>query len=321
MSKLQLAAARNWLLANSIKIEPVCAIILEYAKEKVRRVELKCLPSKVVALVELPNGEVASASGCEVNLWNLALGLSMHTLRNHVAAVVALGGFPDGTLISVSKDRAMNVWNTGRLVSEQVLPVPARVIATISTAKHPVFAFAHNASIWVRTLSGTPCLFLPGHKKQIRALAALPDHKLTSCADDNTVRVWDLASGCLLHTLRGHKGIVRSLAAMPNGRLASSSSKYQIKVWDTSKGKCIQSGSFATDSVWKPGIVSLSAASDGQLVFGSEANICAWDPTARTQPVVLGRQSMGVGEIVHRVIVVSDGRVVSCAANRICIWY
>lgn len=75
-----------------------------------------------------------------------------------------------------------------------------------------------------------------------------------------------------------------------------------------------------TDSVWKPGIVSVAAASDGQLVFGAEANICAWDPTTATEPVVLGCQFMGVGEIVFRAIVLSDSRVVSCAANRICVW-
>jgi WD40 repeat protein len=59
---------------------------------------------------------------------------------------------------------------------------------------------------------------------------------LASASTDNTVRVWDAATGAEVAVLRGHAGYVSSVAFSPDGRRLASSGGYrgkgEVKVWD-----------------------------------------------------------------------------------------
>jgi WD40 repeat protein len=65
-------------------------------------------------------------------------------------------------------------------------------------------------------------------------VAFSPDGKrLASTGDDQTVRVWDTATGQELLTLKGHKDRVWRVAFSPDGnRLASASKDQTVKLWD-----------------------------------------------------------------------------------------
>src|SRR5205814_2156896 len=57
--------------------------------------------------------------------------------------------------------------------------------------------------------------------------------RLVSGSQDQTVKVWDVASAQELRTLKGHTTIVRSVAFSRDGyRLASASMDKTIKIWD-----------------------------------------------------------------------------------------
>lgn len=59
---------------------------------------------------------------------------------------------------------------------------------------------------------------------------------------DNTVKIWETASGRLLRTLSGHSKVVQAVAVSPDGRLiASAGWDDVIKVWNVQTGESIRS--------------------------------------------------------------------------------
>ena len=69
-------------------------------------------------------------------------------------------------------------------------------------------------------------------------MAVTPDgNRAVSASEDNTLKVWDLATGRALHTLKGHSYGVKGVAVTPDGKRAVSASGDQtLKVWDLDTG-------------------------------------------------------------------------------------
>ena len=61
---------------------------------------------------------------------------------------------------------------------------------------------------------------------------------MVSGSRDNTIKLWEVATGKEQATLKGHTGTVCSLAFSPDGKtLASGSQDETIKLWDVAAGK------------------------------------------------------------------------------------
>ena len=69
-----------------------------------------------------------------------------------------------------------------------------------------------------------------------------PDgRRVVSGSNDNTLKVWDVATGECVATLEGHSGYeVFGVAVFPDGRrVVSASDDDTLKVWDVATGKCV----------------------------------------------------------------------------------
>ena len=107
------------------------------------------------------------------------------------------------------------------------------------------------------------------------ALTFSPDGRWVSAAtDNNTVKIWRVASGEEAATLRGHKARVVALSFSPDGRyLASGSWDGTAKLWDVSGRRLVRSLRH------KKSVSSVAFSPDGRLLAcgSSDKTIRVWD--------------------------------------------
>ena len=74
---------------------------------------------------------------------------------------------------------------------------------------------------------------LEGHAKAVWAAVFIAGNRcVVSVSRDETLRVWDLATGQWLQTLRDDSGALRCLAASPDGKtIVTGGRDKKIKVW------------------------------------------------------------------------------------------
>ena len=150
----------------------------------------------------------------------------------------------------------------------------------------------------------------PGHRGTVYAVAVTPDGKrAVSGSRDNTLKVWDLASGQEIQTLSGHKDQVWAVALTPDGKRAvSGSADNTLKVWDLESGQELQ-----TLSGHKNPVRAVALTPDGKhAVSGSTDNtLKVWDLESGQEIQTLS----GHGHWVRAVAVTPDGQRAVSGSN------
>lgn len=140
--------------------------------------------------------------------------------------------------------------------------------------------------VWTRGDSGEKVREIVAHDGWVRKLTLIPNQqRIASIGDDLLLKVWDLATGELVHrcekhatqTPEGFSNALYTLAASHDGKFVASADRCgQVCIWDVATGQLQQqfrAETFYTYDAEKRarsigGIRSLCFLPDGQLVLG-----------------------------------------------------
>ena len=192
--------------------------------------------SSVIAIATSPDGQTLASTSSDrtIKLWQPD-GTLLTTLRGHQAPVLDVAFSPDGqTLVSSSMDGTNRLWQRSGTLLLKRQGIGAVAFSPDGQAIASALA---NSTIQLWQPDGSDLATLTGHLGPVSTVAWHPlGHQLASGGNDNTIHLWDFATGKSLTTLSGHGAPVRDLAFSADGRiLASASEDYTVKLWDLSR--------------------------------------------------------------------------------------
>jgi WD40 repeat protein/serine/threonine protein kinase len=121
-------------------------------------------------------------------------------------------------------------------------------------------------------LTRTVIRTIEGHQDSITAAAISPDDSLILTGSaDNTLRIWELATGGFVNTFAGHQNSVTCAVFSMDGTLALTGSRDRtVRLWGVSSGTCLRVLEGHRDTVEAVAIIAedrkaISASSDGAI--------------------------------------------------------
>jgi len=152
-----------------------------------------------------------------------------------------------------------------------------RVVGSVSMKMRLALLIPLFAVSTLALAQGPPGKEFKGHTGLVFSVAFSPDGKVLATASfDNTIKLWDFATGKELQTLKGHTSSVYGVAFSPDGTLlASGSQDKTIRLWNPKDGKLIKELKGHGDIV-----NAVAFSNDGKTLAsaGSDKTVRLWNP-------------------------------------------
>jgi WD40 repeat protein len=181
--------------------------------------------------------------GVNAEVWDTRTGLRLFLLEGHTKPVISAGFLPDGTMVTVGADRAVNFWSAGdgHLLRTITLSVNPNEAALSPDGKRMAIANGNNWRM-LDVESGTLGAAVTGHTGYVSDAAFSSDGALLiTGSGDGLVKLWDADTGVCHKTFTGHAGAVTAVAISPDGQtVLSGGNDSTAKQWDVVTTNCIR---------------------------------------------------------------------------------
>jgi WD40 repeat protein len=181
-------------------------------------------------------------------LWDPASGELLRAFASHPKGVNSLDFSPDGSLLATAGNDGMVrliEMNSGKILAQLIGGVYA-VPGVSFNRDGSLLATADGRNLRLReTTTGRLARTIPG-PASFFTLDYSPDGQLLAAGDsENGVRIWNAASGDLVHETVGHSGnpqrvsgLVWKVAFSPDGAaLASAGGDTAVRLWEVRNGE------------------------------------------------------------------------------------
>ncbi len=226
-----------------------------------------------------PDGSLLAAGSYQyVTLWKVPRGGLKQTCAGHDAEVRAVVAMPGGQgFVSAGLDKIVRFWDTdGQPTRQFNTPAPVQGLAVSHDGKRLAVAGVDNVVRVLSVESGSEQFALKGSQDPVNGVSFArqgegegENQRLTSVANDGTLRIWSLTVEAgkeptepVVLKVDGDAKPLRSIAVRPDGqRVATGSESGAIRVWDVARRSLIESATM------EGSVLALSYNPDGTLLL------------------------------------------------------
>ncbi|KAG9391856.1 Protein kinase domain [Carpediemonas membranifera] len=229
----------------------------------------------------MPDGTVVSRLDSANNPVVLSLPDGSHKCLSHGCNVSSFAVSWDGMIVATAgTDRAIKLWDaeSGHLV-DTIRRVGSRIIGMAFTRNEKLI-LASSSKLWViHHVMGArevqEPLVIATNNECARSIALSPNDTTVAIGyHDKALKIWDIRSGRLEHTLVGHGKEISCVVFSNDGSLLASGSRdCDIRVWDCNTWVCLSTLRGHTKAVFAVGF----SPDDSTLASSSEdKNVKLW---------------------------------------------
>ena len=188
-----------------------------------------------------PDGSrVLSASNdSTIKIWEVASGNLLSSLNGHNNKVKFAEFNSDGSLVlSISNDSTIKIWETfsGKLIES--IKEKNYITSTHFSPDGKRIVSSSWETILIRETNSRKILHtLEGHTQGVSSVCfSLDGTLLLSTSDDGTAKIWESASGKLIHTLEGPGGVNSAKFSADGKYVLTISEGHLVPIWETASG-------------------------------------------------------------------------------------
>ncbi|KAL2361545.1 hypothetical protein RJZ56_005577 [Blastomyces dermatitidis] len=258
---------------------------------------------------------LVTASGRYLKLWDPQTKTLRGILAGHTSNVTTLKFSSTGQLASGSVDRTVKLWDT---INVDILDINETHISELKFMGNGHYVVSYSTDetteLWDPS-TGISTFTIPDFVDFRDKVEFSPANNLLPYTDDDTIHLWNMATGKFYGSLVATDRVVRTISFSPNGNdLAASYQNHAIIIWDLTvkKRRCVLKGHVNR-------VNQLAYSSNGRILVSAsmDASVQLWDPATGGSIGVLQRRA---GPILAMTISSDAQTIISKSASVITVW-